>query len=125
MSNKPRQFIIAATSDLFIQSRLKELSNLLGHETLFTIDPQKILTQAASHPECIVILDLTTTEYDSPSLAKTLKQNNNTLRILGYYPHVRTDLERKAKSAGVDYVVPNSSFLKTVREILEERLPHS
>ena len=125
MSQKPRQFIIAATTDLFIQSRLKELSDLLGHETFFSIDPQKVLSQAASHPECLVILDLTTPEYDSPSLAKTLKQNNHSLRILGYYPHIRTDLEKEAKSAGVDYIVPNSAFLKTVREILEGRLPHS
>ena len=125
MSQKPRQFIIAATTDLFIQSRLKELSDLLGHETLFTIDPQKILSQAALHPECLIILDLTTPEYDSPALAKTLKQNNHSLRILGYYPHVRTDLEKEAKGAGVDYVVPNSRFLTTVREILEGRLPHS
>jgi PleD family two-component response regulator len=124
LSHKPRQFIIAATSDLFIQSRLKELSDRLGHEILFTIDPQKILTQAASHPECIVILDLATTEYDSPSLAKAIKQDNHTLRILGYYPHVRTDLEREAKSAGVDYLVPNSRFLKTLREILEGKPPH-
>jgi len=125
LSQKPRQLIIAATTDLFIQSRLQELSNLLGHEIFFTIDSQKVLSQAASHPECLVILDLATAEYDSPSIAKTLKQNNHTLRILGYYPHVRTDLERKAKSAGVDYVVPNSSFLKTVKEILEGRPPHS
>jgi len=125
LSQKPRQLIIAATSDLFIQSRLKELSDLLGQETLFTIDPQKILSQAASHPECLIILDLATSEYDSPSLARTLKQNNHTIRILGYYPHVRTELEREAKGAGVDYVVPNSRFLTTVREILEGRLPHS
>jgi PleD family two-component response regulator len=124
LSHKPRQIIIAATSDLFIQSRLKELSNLLGHETLFTIEPQKILSETASHPECLVILDLATTEYDSPSLAKTLKENNHTLRILGYYPHVRTDLERAAKSAGIDFIVPNSGFLKTVREILEGKRPH-
>jgi len=125
LSHKPRQLIITATSDLFIQSRLKELSDSLGHETLFTIDPQKILSQVASHPECLIILDLASTEYDPPSLAKTLKQNNHTLRILGYYPHVRTDLERQAKDAGVDYIVPNSRFLKTVTEILEGRLPHS
>ena len=123
MSQKPRRLIIAATSDLFIQSRLKELSDLLGQETFFTIDPQKILSQAASHPECLIILDLATSEYDSPSLARTLKQNNHMLRILGYYPHVRTDLEKNAESVGIDYVVPNSNFLKTVREILEGRLP--
>ena len=104
---------------------MKELSDLLGQETLFTIDPQKILSQAASHPECLIILDLATSEYDSPSLARTLKKNNPMLRILGYYPHVRRDLEKNAESAGIDYVVPNSNFLKTVREILEGRLPNT
>ena len=125
MSHEPKQFIIAATSDLFIQSRLKELVGLLGHEILFTVDPEKVLSEASSHPACLVKLDLATTEYDSPSLAKTLKQDHRMLRVLGYYPHVRRDLEKNAESAGVDYVVPNSGFLKTVREILEGRISNS
>ncbi len=119
--SKPVQLIIAATSDLFIRSRLKELADLLGHETRFSTDPTTIADLAKSHPGCLIILDLETSEYDSPSLARTLK-HSSTSRILGYYPHVRTDLAKNAKEAGVDYVVPNSGFLKTVKEVLEGSL---
>ena len=77
---------------------------------------------ALSNPGCLVILDLASTEYDPDAVARTLKQNNTSPRILGYYPHVRKDLEAIARSAGVDYVVPNSSFLKRTKEILEGRI---
>ncbi len=116
---KPLQLIIAATSDLFIRSRLKELADLLGHETRFDTDPMVIADLAKSHPGCLIILDLETSEYDSASLARTLKRDGPSTRIFGYYPHVRSDLAKNAREAGVDYVVPNSGFLKTVKEILE------
>jgi len=117
-----RPSIIAATSDLFIQSRLKELASSLGLEALFSVDLQELTGLVSSHPGCLVILDLSSTEYNPTSLARTLKQNKTPTRILGYYPHIRRDLEASAKSAGVNFVVPNSNFLKTTREILEGRL---
>jgi len=117
--SQPKQFIIAATSDLFIQSRLGELAGQLGHVIVFQTDSEEIIGQASSHHGCLVILDLTATEYDSDVLARKLKQASPSTRIVGYYPHVRTDLQKNAKDAGVDYIVPNSSFLKTTREILE------
>ncbi len=113
-----RHFIIAGSSDLFIVSRLKELASLLGYEIVFS---QELSHQTSSHPGCLVILDLASSDYDSSSLARSLKQNKLPPRILGYYPHVRKDVETSAKSAGVDYVVPNSNFLKFTREILEGR----
>jgi DNA-binding NarL/FixJ family response regulator len=116
-----KRFIIAGSSDLFIQSRLKELASLLEYEIIFGVSSQELSDQTLSHPGCIVILDLDSTDYDSSSLARSLKQNKPPPRILGYYPHVRKDVETSAKSAGVDYVVPNSNFLKFTREILEGR----
>ena|SRR6266571_8404554 len=116
-----RAFIIAGSSDLFIVSRLKELANLLGYEIVFSVSSQELSDQTSSHPGCLVILDLASTDYDSSSLAIALKQNKPPPMILGYYPHVRKDVETSAKSAGVDYVVPNSNFLKFAREILEGR----
>ncbi len=94
----------------------------MGLEVRFSISLQDLAGLALAHPGCLVILDLASTEYDPDTVARTLKQNKTPPQILGYYPHIRRDLEAIAKSAGVDYVVPNSSFLKRTREILEGRI---
>jgi CheY-like chemotaxis protein len=119
--NTAKPFIIAGSSDLFIQSRLTELASLLGHEIVFGTSSQELMDQALSHPGCLVILDLASTDYDPSSLARILKQYQPPPRILGYFPHVRKEVAMTAKGAGVDYVVPNSNFLRFTRELLEGR----
>ncbi len=99
-----------------------ELGQSLGLEVRFSISLQELAGLALSHAGCLVILDLASTEYDPGTVARTLKQNKTPPQILGYYPHIRRDLEANAKSAGVDYVVPNSNFLKRTKEILEEKI---
>jgi len=42
--------------------------------------------------------------------------------ILGSFPHVRTDLKLKAGKVKIDYIVPNSSFLKTLKSVLEKKV---
>jgi len=37
------------------------------------------------------------------------------------YPHVRTELKKRADEIGFEYVVPNSSFLPSLRRVLLER----
>jgi CheY-like chemotaxis protein len=112
--------LIAATSDLFIQSRLTELANSLGLEARFATGERELIQLVASHPR-LMILDLSSSDYDPTSLVKALKANSPGLRILGFYPHVRKDLEAKARGAGVDFIVPNSSFLRAARQALEQK----
>ena len=104
---------------MFIQSRLKELAELMRNEIQFSTDPTVVATQAKSHPESLIILDLEASEYDSSDLARAVKQITHPPRILAYFPHIRRDLEKNARDAGIDYVVPNSAFLKTVKQVLE------
>jgi hypothetical protein len=43
-------------------------------------------------------------------------------KILAIFPHIRTDLKLKAEKAMIDYIVPNSGFLKTLKSILEREV---
>jgi hypothetical protein len=38
--------------------------------------------------------------------------------ILGIYPHVRLELEKRGKEEGIDYMVPNSSFRRKLQGLL-------
>jgi PleD family two-component response regulator len=68
----------------------------------------------------LVILDLSSTDYDPFSVARELKMKFNT-RLFGLFPHVKAELKKRADEVGFEYVVPNSSFLPSLRRILLER----
>ncbi len=116
--------IIAATRDLFLQSRLHELARSLGLSIQFESNEQKLKSLTSLHPS-LLVLDLASGEYDPLAVIQALKRTEDSPRILGFYPHIRKDLEAKARDAGIDFLVPNSSFLKSLRNILERKLDKS
>ncbi len=111
--------IIAATSDLFLRSRIAELARQTGADAYFADNADTLKEMVASSRPQLVILDLSASEYDPFSLARELKVSYNA-RLFGLFPHVKTDLKAKADSVGFEYVVPNSSFLPSLRRVLLE-----
>ena len=110
--------ILAATTDLFLQSRITEVAKPLGFESKFVKDEQEMMGAAKTLGPRLVVLDLSSSEYDPFSCARALKSVSPSLSILGFFPHVRAELKTQAEDSGIDYVVPNSSFLKNLKNIL-------
>ncbi len=112
--------VVVGTSDIYLQSEINEVAKSEGFETRFVtkVEEMEALVNAAA-PK-LVVLDLSSDEYDPFSGARSLKTLRFPPRILGFFPHVKTELATQAKNAGVDYVVPNSGFLKSLRRILED-----
>lgn len=111
--------ILAITSDLFLQSRIGELARSLGKTARIVTTENELIRDALSNKPELVILDLASSDYDPFSCARRVKEMPIPPRILGMFPHVRTDLRVRGQQAGIDYIVPNSSFLKTLKTILE------
>jgi len=114
--------VLAITSDLFLQSRITELSKSLGASAKLVTTEEDLLRQANSNHPNLVILDLTASEYDPFSCAQRLKIMPSPPKILAIFPHIRTDLKLKAEKVMIDYVVPNSGFLKTLKSVLEKEV---
>ncbi len=110
--------VLAATTDLFLQSRIMEASRSLGFDTEFVIGIEGLKKAAETRNPVLVVLDLASGDYDPFSYATVLKSSFPSLRILGFYPHVRTELENRGRIAGIDYVVPNSRLLNMLKKIL-------
>ena len=94
------------------------MAGSLGLAIRFASSAVELGALTSSHLK-LLILDLSSSEYDPLAIVRALKQNVPPLKILGFYPHVRRDLEEGARRAGVDFVVPNSTFLTVTRKILE------
>jgi PleD family two-component response regulator len=114
--------VLGITSDLFLQSRIIELAKSLGAAATIVTSEEDALREAKSREPSLVVLDLTASEYDPLTCAQKLKTMNVPPKILAVFPHIRTDLKLKAENVMIDYIVPNSSFLKTLKSVLEKEV---
>ena len=114
--------VLAITSDLFLQSRIAELAKSLGANAKLVTTEEDLLREANLRAPNLVILDLASSEYDPFSCAKKLKTMASPPKILAMFPHIRTDLKLKAEKVMIDYIVPNSGFLKTLKQVLENEV---
>ncbi len=114
--------VLAITSDLFLQSRITELSKSLGANAKIVTTEEDLLRQANLSTPNLVVLDLASSEYDPFSCAQKLKIMTSPPKILATFPHIRTALKLKAEKAMIDYIVPNSGFLKTLKGVLEKEV---
>ena len=112
--------LVAATSDLFLRSRILELAKQSGADPYFGTGPDELKRLVAETRPELVILDLSSNEYDPFAVASELKTAFNS-RLFGLYPHIRIELKKRADEIGFDYVVPNSNFLPSLRRVLLER----
>jgi len=117
-----RGIVLAGTSDLFLQSRIAEATKSLGFDTKFAAGQEELKEVAKVAVPKLAVLDLASDEYDPFSCARALKLANPSLRILGFFPHVRTELRTRAESSGIDYIVPNSGLLKALKNVLSKEV---
>src|SRR5712692_6357644 len=68
--------VLAITSDLFLQSRITELSKSLGASVKLATTEEDLLRQARLSIPNLVVLDLASSEYDPFSCAQRLKSMN-------------------------------------------------
>ena len=62
----------------------------------------------------LVIVDLHNQKIDPNELAQELTG----IRLLGFFSHVQTELQRNAIAAGFDQVIPRSVFARDLPQIL-------
>ena len=96
-----------------------ELATSLRKTAKIVTTENDLIRETGSNKLELVILDLASTDYDPFSCARKLKEMPAPPKILGMFPHIRSDLRDGAQEVGVDYIVPNSSFLKTLKSVLE------
>src|SRR4029077_1343182 len=114
--------VLAITSDLFLQSRIAELAKSMGANAKLVTNEETLMREAnLSHPN-LAILDLAASDYDPFSCAQKLKTMASPPRILAIFPHIRVDLKLKAEKIMIDYIVPNSGFLKALKSVLEREV---
>ncbi len=112
--------IIAAVGDLFFAAKIRGTAEQVGAEASFPKTREALLASANEEPPALFVFDLQATGLDPFEVARALKADERLrgVPLVGFFSHVETELQARAREAGFDAVMPRSLFSKRLPEIL-------
>ena len=114
------QSVIVAVDDMFFAAKIRATGEALGVTPRFIVKAEEIIRAAMDEKPALIIFDLHSQRVNAFEIARRIKADDqlNRTRLLGFFSHVRMELERKAREAGFDDVMPRSAFSRRLAEIL-------
>jgi CheY-like chemotaxis protein len=115
--------ILIAINDLFFAGKIRGVANQLGVQLKFAKRAAQVLELAGSEKPDLVIFDLNDARLQPLETVRQMKADPelSRIRVIGYLSHVQVDLQRQAKEAGFDQVLPKSAFTQRLPNLLSEQ----
>jgi|SRR5439155_21826845 len=112
--------VIAIVDDLFFASKIRGTAEQLGVSVSFLRNLESLNQAVLRDRPSLIICDLHSQRIDPIELAKQLKADEQlrSIPLLGFFSHVQTELQRQAREAGFDVVMPRSAFTRDLNDIL-------
>jgi CheY-like chemotaxis protein len=119
-SRKMARTVFAIVEDMFFASKIRGTAEALGVKIAFLRTQEALIEKAREEKPGLILVDLHNQRVDPLGLARELKGNDELreIKLLAFFSHVETELQRKALEAGFDQVVPRSVFSRNLGEIL-------
>jgi PleD family two-component response regulator len=114
------QTVISVVDDMFFASKIRAVAEAASVEISFPRSQEAVVSKARELKPGLIVVDLHNQRIDPVALARELKADEELrdIRLLGFFSHVQTELQRSALSAGFDQVIPRSVFARDLPEIL-------
>ena len=114
------QIVISVVDDMFFASKIRAVAEAVGKEISFPRSQEAVVLKARETKPGLIVVDLHNQRIDPIALAQALKSDEElrSIRLLGFFSHVQTELQRNAVAAGFDQVIPRSVFARDLPHIL-------
>ena len=114
------QTVISVVDDMFFASKIRAVAEAAGVEISFPRGLEAVVSKARETKPGLILVDLHNQRIDPIALAQALKADEDlrSIKLLGFFSHVQTELQRNAVAAGFDQVIPRSVFARDLPEIL-------
>jgi len=114
------QTVISVVDDMFFASKIRAVAEGAGVQISFPRGLEAVVSKARETKPGLILVDLHNQRIDPIALARELKSHEDVrhIRLLGFFSHVQTELQRNAVAAGFDQVIPRSVFARDLPEIL-------
>lgn len=115
-----KRYAAVLTNDIFFSSKIREAAKSKGTAVEFIKSKDGLIDRLASRPPSVIILDLGCRKLNPVRLIGEIKSTGplKEIPMIGYLPHVDTDLKREAVKEGCDTVLPRARFAREIGEIL-------
>ena len=115
---------VATIDDMLFVSKVHTTAEQLNVSIEFVRTAEAAFQSIEKNIPDLVLIDLHSTRCDWNELANRLKadQRFRSIPIVGFFSHVQIELQRQAKAAGLDHVLPRSAFSKRLPQILQGEL---
>ena len=116
--------LIAVVDDLFFASKIRGAAERADVRVIFAKNLESVIETARRERPSLVLASLHARDCDPVELANELKSDKvlSSIRLIGFFSHVDTEMQKRAVAAGFDMTLPNSSFSQRLPEILAESL---
>jgi CheY-like chemotaxis protein len=115
------QTVFALVDDMLFAAKIRAVAESSSVAIKFHRRLEGLIQAAIDQPPALFIVNLHHETIDPFSAAREIKSQDalRSIPILGFYSHVRADLQRQATAAGYDYVLPRSVFSRDLPTILK------
>ena len=105
---------------MFFASKIRAVAEAVGVEISFPRTREALVEKARAAKPRLIVIDLHNQKFDPIALAAEFKTEEELreIRLLGFFSHVQTELQRNALAAGFDQVIPRSVFARDLPKIL-------
>lgn len=112
--------VLAAIDDIFFKAKIRAAAEQLGVEVEFARDTERCVEAARQNSPALLIADLHSERCDPFAIAELFKADEGlrSVRLVGFFSHVQTEVQQRAQLAGFDQVLPRSAFVQRLPAIL-------
>jgi PleD family two-component response regulator len=114
--------IISVVDDMFFASKIRAVAEAVNTEISSPRTMEGLIQKAREIRPKLIVVDLHNQKIDPIGLASQLKSDDDlrSIRLLGFFSHVQTELQRNALAAGFDQVLPRSAFFRDLQALLAD-----
>ncbi len=111
--------VVVLADDLFWKTKIDHAAKSAQAPAVFISDPKELVKAAEKGKTALVLVDLALRSDPFPAI-ESLRKGSKTkgIHVVGWFEHVRKDLEKKGTASGCDEVLPRSAFSQKLADLI-------
>ena len=112
--------VVVYVEDIFFISKIEAVADSLQVSPVFIRSKEEFLHEKGQQHIRRLLIDLTTGFPKYVDFIRFVKQEDPSIEVVAFLRHTQIDLQKQAKAAGADRVLPRSEFAQQLPNLLVE-----
>ena len=116
-----KRIVLAAVEDMFFLAKIEAAAKAAGVDLVEARSAEKVNEHLDALSPDLIILDLNTRAWDPLEVIRRIRGEPKfrSTPVVAFLSHVQVELERAARAAGCEKVIPRSAFSRDLPNILK------